>query len=59
MRVKKLSRSGISLDDLWETYVSYVQPTSSGDGDIANGSVGGTVTLYVMGDRDLHMYPFI
>lgn len=54
MRVKKLSRSGISLDDLWD-----VQPTSSGDGDIANGSVGGTVTLYVMGDRDLHMYPFI
>ena len=41
MRVKKLSRSGISLDDLWETYVSYVQPTSSGDGDISNGSVGG------------------
>lgn len=46
MRLKKLSRSGISLDDLWETYV---QPTSSGDGDISNGSVGGTVTLYVMG----------
>lgn len=32
VRVKKLSRSGISLNDLWKPM--YVLPTSSGDQNI-------------------------